>query len=574
MKKVLFALSIAALALASCTEFEAETPVTFETADTPVISAEVTSDTSIKIKVEPGANTGYYAYAFVEGELDPATVNSANLIAGKLSGAIKTEVGNSAKADSLVAEIKKLTPNTKYTLVAVASSKEKQALSEVIAKTVKTTDETIPEIVLANYDVEVAEDTSVVFYVPFDDPIALTDTATFVAMTYAKNYDSGAAGYYLLKPLKQILVPAENVALDKDGHTVVVTVPADGYAPGAYMALFVAEGSVVNELGAVNETFEDNYIILRGSYAGTFEGLLAQYEPKPFDFECSVAEDSVVKFQSAAAVEIELIPQCEGLYNELATYGDGDVIATAVHSVSGRKVEYTLEEWDVNAAGNVWLGLDETPDFGCYVTYSVEAGIVEDLYGNTNNALVIEDVLFCSYGYTKAAVLGTYNFTYSTYYGVDGAESGIVIAPSDDKDYDLMIYDMFQATPCFDDLVGYSGGYTPNDFTKLYADFDPDSGVLTVYGDQIGVGNYKGTDYPACAFGEGEDNEFLFVVPAPGNILLNDTVYMYLYGLGSWDYVVEGALTRTALTYDYTEPAPAPSTVKKPAAKNLKKLVR
>lgn len=567
MKKVLFAIAIAALALASCTEFEAETPVNFETADVPVISAEVTSDTSIKIKVEPGANTGYYAYAFVAGEIDPAEVSAATLLSGKFA-ALKTEVGNAAKADSLVAEIKKLTPNTKYTLVAVASSKETQARSEVVAKTLKTTDETIPELDLKKYDFEVVDDTVIVYTISFDDPVTLTDTASFWVETYGANLNYGASSYYILRTIAEIDIPAENVKAEKDGHTFTITVPSDGYAPGAFTGLFIGEGSVVNELGAVNELFEDNLIVLEGTYAGTIEGLIAQYEPKDFDFVYD--EEEVVKFQNIADVAVALLPDLEGYSNMLYAYGDGGVTVDAIHAVSGRKVEYTLESWDYDyTTGGITLGIDEKPDFGCYVSFSVEADVMQDLYGNSNKPIELENILFCSYGYTDAAVLGTYDFEYSTYYGVDGAETKIVIAPSDDDDYDLMIYDMFQATTCFDDLVGYSGGYTPNAFTKLYADFDKDSGILTVYGDQIGVGNYKGTDYPACAYGGGDDDEFLFVVPAPGNILLNDVVYMYLSGLGTWDRVIEGTLTRTSTDYAYTEPAAAP-TLAKIGAKNLK----
>ena len=473
MKKVLFALSIAALALASCTEFEAETPVTYETADVPVISAEVTSDTSIKIKVEPGANTGYYAYAFVAGEVDPAEVNPATLLAGKFA-ALKTEVANSAKADSLVAEIKKLSPNTKYTLVAVASDQKTQALSEVVAKTLKTTDETVPEVVLKNYDYEVVEDTTIVFSVPFDDAIALTDTAFFYVETYGANYDYGSSSYYILRPLAQIPIPAENVALEKDGHTLTIEVPADGYAPGAFVGLFIEAGSVVNELGAVNEAFEDNMVITRGSYAGLQDGLIAQYAPKNFDFECSLAADSLLKFADAATVSIDLIPQCEGAVNGLAAYGDGAVKVTAVHSATGRKVEYTLSDWDIdNTTGNVYLCLDENPDFGCWVSYSVAEGIVEDLYGNKNNALEIEDQLFRSYGYSLDDIVGTYAYEFYSNSAGD-YENGELVIEAAPKIEVLGDNDEYECNVKF---TKFAGATLTN---PLYAVFDLDAGTLTI----------------------------------------------------------------------------------------------
>jgi hypothetical protein len=556
MKKVIFAIAAASLALLSCTKFESEPEVSFETAAAPTVNVEVTGDNSIAIEVLPGSNTGYYAYALFEGEVEASSVDAATLLAGK-AGGLRKETASAAKKDTLKAAVAKLSANTKYTVVAVASSKGTQSLSEVVGQTVTTTDETVPDVDDYDYDVD---GKSLTFYVLFDDPVQLTDTATFYVRYFAKNY-AGAAPTYILQPIAQTIIPKENVSLENG--EVVISVPEDNYAPGAYVALYIGEGAVVNALGSVNEAFTANRIILKGDYTSYTTGLLAQFEPANFDLESPIAEDSLVKFQDPSALEIELAAKLEGKINQLVGYGKGEVTVTAVNSVSGRKVEYTLENWGVNSTKDgVVLGLDEAPDFGYYSSYSVAEGIVEDLYGNVNKEFTIEDQVFCSYGYKTADILGTYTFAGTSQYAGAQAEDKVVIAPSDDKDYDLVVYDLFKSTTCLNDL----DSWTPDSFTKFYADFDVDSGVLTVYGDKIGVGVYSGKEYTVGALGDGEDDEFVFNVVAPGQAVLGGTVYMYLYKGGTWDRVTSGTLTRTATTYAYTEPA-APTAAPKKLAK-------
>ena len=564
MKKVLSIISIAALAFVACTKFEAEPEVSYDKADAPAVSVEVTGDNSIALEVLPGSNTGYYAYALLEGEVEASSVDAATLLAGK-AGGLKKETASAAKKDTLKAAVGSLYSNTKYTVVAVASSKGTQSLSEVVAKTVTTTDETVPDV--DDYDYEL-DGKSLTFYVYFDDPVELTDKAQFTVQTYAELYYDSSKDY-LLKPLSQTVVSKENISIDSDG-SIAIVVPEDTYTPGAYVALFIGEGSVKNAVDAVNPAFNYNAIYNSKTSKGKTGGLIARYEKVPFELECPIAEDSLVKFQDPSALEIELAAKLEGKINQLAGYGEGKVTVTAVHSVSGRKVEYTLENWGVNSTKDgVVLGLDEAPDFGYYSSYSVAEGIVEDLYGNVNKEFTIEDQVFCSYGYKTADILGTYTFAGTSQYAGAQAEDKVVIAPSDDKDYDLVVYDLFKSTTCLNDL----DSWTPDSFTKFYADFDVDSGVLTVYGDKIGVGVYNGKEYVVGALGAGEYNEFVFNVTAPGQAVLGGTVYMYLYNGGTWDRVTAGALTRTATTYAYTEPAAPSSAPKKVAgAKNLKSL--
>ena len=113
MKKLLFAISVAIVALASCQKFADEGVVNFEKADVPTVKLAVTGDNSVSFTVTPGANTGYYAYALLSGEVDPKTVDAATLLAGKVAGSVDKDVLNAAKAASVEKEVKKAVKGAK-----------------------------------------------------------------------------------------------------------------------------------------------------------------------------------------------------------------------------------------------------------------------------------------------------------------------------------------------------------------------------------------------------------------------------------------------------------------------------
>ena len=544
------------MALVSCTQFEPETPVTFDRASAPSLTVNVTGDNSVAFEVLPGKNTGYYAYAFLKGEVDPATVDAATLLAGKLSGSVEKEVANAAKKDTLKNEVKKLTPNSKYTVVAVAACNTTQTLSKVVGQTVTTSDSTIPAVSVSKAKVEVA-DSVMVFTVPFDDPITLTDKAAFVIQLYAINY-ANAAG--TLQPIGAAPVPAENVSVGKDGASLVVNIPKEVYVPGEFVALNIGPGSVKNDVDSLNAAFTANTLTTKSQ-----SGLVGQYKNVNFDFECSVAEDSVVKFQDPSALAIELAAKLEGKVNAIVGKGEGVVAVTAVHAVSGRKVEYTLANWGVNGTDDgVILGLDEQPDFGYYSSYAIDEGIVEDLFGNVNNALTIEDQVFCSYGYALTDILGTYSGTVTGYRVGDAAEAKVVVAPSDDKDYDVVIYDLFKSFS----TVGLTS-YTPLDYTSFYGVFDPDAGVIVLDGDAIAEATLSAYSFDGYVVTWNEAGEVVFNVPKAGQLVLGGELDVDLYKLGTWDYILDAQYARTSTSYEFTKPSSAPA--KKAAKKDLKK---
>jgi len=450
MKKVILAISAVAFSLVSCTKFEAEPEVDFEKAAAPVVSVNVTGDNSISFTVTPGSNTGYYAYAVFKGEVDAATIDASALLAGKASGNIKAETFNVAKKASVDGTVEKLASNTAYTVAAVASSKETQTLSKVVALTVTTTDGTAPQVVLSDSKTEVNGKT-ITYAVAFDDPVTLTDTAAFVVRVYAKNVDGGAP-YYILSPVDQVAVPAENVSTS-GSNVVVVEVPEEAYAPGAYTALFIGPGSVVNALGSCNAAFTANMIIVKGDYTAATTGLYAKYQNVSFDLASPVAEGEFIVFEDPADVAVELGTELFGDGNALYA-GKGDITATAVKESNGRKVEYSLQKWAASGS-KITLGLDEATDAGTNVSYSIPAGIVEDVYGNQNSALDLEDLLFCPV-YNVADLIGSWTYQGTSVYGSKYNETGaFVFAASDNAaEGNVMLTAVFD-TPCDHNVYCY-----------------------------------------------------------------------------------------------------------------------
>ena len=465
MKKLLFAISVAIVALASCQKFADEGVVNFEKADVPTVKLAVTGDNSVSFTVTPGANTGYYAYALLSGEVDPKTVDAATLLAGKVAGSVDKDVLNAAKAASVEKEVKKLTPNAKYTLVAVASSKGTQSRSEVVGTTVTTTDETVPDV--KSYDFEV-DSSKLTYFVTFDDPVELSAIARFTVRKYAKNIDGGAP-YYILQPIDELIVTAKMV----DGD-VVVEVPEDFYTPGAFTALFISAGSVVNALGAVNEEFSDNVIILNGQYAGTIEGLIAQYDNVNFDLVSPLEEEEVVKFSDPEEFALTLEADLFGEDNVLFGQGEGAISVSAYLPSTGRTVTYALQNWalDETAGNAIVLGLDEGPDFGYVSNYDIEEGTVEDLFGNVNNALAIEDQVLYSFGYTLEDVVGTYSYAFLN--TDETVSTGEFILTEADEVTVLGDDDEYECNVMFTKFFNWDLR------APLYAVFDPDAGTVTI----------------------------------------------------------------------------------------------
>ena len=195
---------------------------------------------------------------------------------------------------------------------------------------------------------------------------------------------------------------------------------------------------------------------------------------------------------------------------------------------------------------------------GQSLTITIPEGFLIDIWGNTNNVFVIGPFLY-SYGYTMEDLYGTYTLKAVTQYAGSYEHEGIVIAPApeDDEDYeemDVIVYNLFEGTPCCDDLDSFDNFNTP-----FGATFNLDSGVLHFgWYDAIGVASsakYEWEDYVLALSFDNEDYTFGFQMPEKGTLVLSNTLAVYCNNLGTWDRY-QTSTTLVKVSDDYSA-APA-----------------
>jgi hypothetical protein len=605
MKKIIIALSAALLSLAACTQFENETAPDFSAdvkAPSLVCEAPTTmnSDSAFVVTVTPGKGNVYYSYAIIKGTetaLDPETLledgYSKKAVAVKLiQDGVEVEVplsgcfNASEQADTTVVAFD-LVPNSAYTVYAVGVDNLGK-VSKVTASTITTTDKLAPVVNDKKTDASGLDDDGEISF-QFDDPVVLTDafkagTAKFHVSYAGINNLTPMAGNKYILPIYTKDVDVDSVAVS--GAKVTIKVP--DRVPGAIVFVTFDAGVVENGVKTANAAFTTAMGAPKANGGYEAVGIYGRFSTEEFEIslptikdaenkDVRMPKDTVLYFNDWTTLEMSVVAP------ELVNVPYNGIVPTAYPEVkytnaANRKVIYDSEDIAVANDSTLVIKLTEDPGYGTSVAFTIAAGSIEDIYGNTceelsTSFLDADDELFpgnyfCSYGYTLADVLGTYTFAGTSKYAGPQTDSKVVIAPSDDEDYDVMIYDLFHETTCLNDLTSY----TPDPFTKFYATVDFDSGIMVVYGDAIGEGVYNSADYYIVAFGEGEEGEFTCSIPASGKIVLNSTVYMLLYGLGSWDSISAGTLTRTDTAYDYTEPTPDPAPAPAPAKRAAKKV--
>ncbi len=542
MKKILFSAVAAAAMLVSCTKFVYDEPIKFIEAETPEVTAKAVSDSAISVTVVPKQSTSFYSYIVAEGRA--AKLDSVSLLKNVYKdGALK--VGDNtycgviefAKQATVSINISGLVPNTYYTIYAVANNAQGK-VSSVATATCLTTDDTAP-ILQDFYSQE--QDGVLAFGIEFDDPVQV-GTGKVTAHYYAA-YVKSAQG--VLTEQKSFEVPADNVFTD--ANVLYVYLPASEYVPGAYVTLSYTEGTVTNELGAPCAAFDDEnyYAMLYSSKNGYYSyGIYDQYAPVKFKLSLNPEGDAEEEDDPLAggdddSEEEEAAPEVFTDWTELVmkSYAQteyplvGRKITTAAISVvdgNGRTVSYTGQQLVIvdKAEGVVGVALDEDPGFGSYVSYTIAADSILDIYGNSNDAFSVTKGYFCSYGYTVADIVGSYSVSAVNAYTGKAVTTTFAVAESDDAKKGNIVITDYLGIP-----------------TKLYATFDLDSGYFAL---KSGAGLYQASNGNIYATDFYEDKSAVFNVPKAGSITCSD------YYVGAYVYGSDGSeLGYYLLSYDF-----------------------
>lgn len=509
MKKILFSILAVAAVSVSCTKFAEDPKIDFDEAAAPAVTAKTLADDQIEVTVTAQDGTSWFSYIVAAGEAE--ALNATNLLQGKYASAAVTYGADKTSAAAVV-DFKKTTSvkltidgldsNTPYTVYAVASNAQ-GVVSEVATATTVTTDETAP--VLDDYAFLEDEDGSLLFQIVFDDPIKLSGKGSVTAHFFAVNGGADAEGNLV----EQKSVEISSDALVTVDNSLIVTVPASEYIPGAIVAVTYPQGIVTNALGAECAAFDDTAIteeLETDALAGLYENVSFKLSKNKDgdkaddgkeDAGAGAAEDKPEVFTDWT--KLVMLSYAQNKY-ALADLTDDAAVKITVVDGNGRTVSYDGQQLGIIDEKTVGVALDEDPGYGVYVSYTIAAGSIVDIYGNENEEFTVTDGYYCSYGYTLDDILGTYTLTgkspMSSLSGVT-LTYPLEIVASDNAEYgNVMITN----------VCGVSG--------KLYCEADLDAGTLKIYEQDVFYGTqaagyltyFNGAGDKTCTFEPGMIN--------------------------------------------------------------------
>lgn len=450
MKKTIFILLAAAATLASCVKFEEDGQINYDSTAAPDITAQVVADDSIHVTITGKTGTGFYSYAVLAGA--EQTLDAEKLLEGSYT-AIESGVIDFSKESSVEFGIGELTPNAAYTVYAVAAS-PMGVLTEVVTSSVTTTDSTAPK--LSGVKTQ-ATDTTLVFTISFDDPVTVTGKGVVTAHVYAVNGALDEAGNKA--EYKSYTVAKE--CLSASGKSLIVDLPRKEAIPGAVVTITYTEGVVANGVGTGCPAYSNSIVDKTGKLT---RGIGGAYDNVSFDFTLDETwpADTVVYYSDWT----KLVPKAYSKSDYALAGATKDAnIKVKVVDGNGRAVTYDAATFGVLNKSTVGFMLNEAPDYGTSLSFTIAEGSFVDLFGNSNNEFTSDGNYYCSYGYSLEDIIGKYTVTGVSYWAGEDATKDWVIEKSDDaKKGDVMIT-TYWGVKCE---------------SPIYAYFDKDAGVFTI----------------------------------------------------------------------------------------------
>lgn len=610
MKKIVFFALSVVLFTAACTKFEEETAPNFASrvaapSIEKVADAQHNSDSSFTVKITAAADNNYYTYAIIKGEkssLDAETLleggyEKSAVVLKKVVDGSEVEIPLSAcykasdkKDITVLAE--GLAPNTIYTVYAVGCD-NMGIVSNVEALEIKTSDKIAPTVRYNNkwnFSAANLEEKGIIT-LTFDDPISLSKSAMSMNAKFYASYIAAnqthvdSYGDDECDVIFKEIIPVENISAS--GNTVSVKVPS--YIPGAAVLISFDAGVVVNGTGLPNDTQSYGGMYYYNGKPTTY-GVTGRYATKSWKFtrpiikdeegnDVRMPADTLLYFSDwqeliATAVP-EALPGADYADNYLIPV-EGAAAPTITYTDSkNRQVSYPASAYGCISDTEFGVMLNEQPNYGSYVMFSIPEGSVEDLWGNANEAFdtssadeegnVQNGNYFFSYGYDLNELYGTYTFTGVSYYNVPFSETVIITPrkPFSDPEYEeyyssrnVAIYGLFDHVyfnyqNYLDSWVNYEAIH--------YGTFNVHSGVLNVEYEYIGQAAWAAQDNWAnyvIASADTESGNYDFQQPEKGVLNLLDAIWIELKGLGTVDAYMDGAVLKK-VSDDYALPGEA-----------------
>lgn len=505
MKKFIYSLALAGLALAACNEFDDEASKVYPDGPAISVAIEAQGDSAVAYTVTPTSGTHHYVYAFVSGSAEGYTED--DVVSVKSSVVV---MGDEAVATT---PVKALAPNTEYSIVAVAYNSDDKA-GAVAFKSVVTSDGLNPEI-------KAFAITDTVMVVTFSEAVKIDTTKNFSAAIVTPNGDEAEVA-----KVNDVVASGKNVSFY-----------VEGARPGVYI-------SVGWEDGAIKD--------LSGLSAGPLEVGFDEeniYEQCPVGkFTIGVAGISCVGVSGSYADKDAFVltlktkaPIYKGYGKTAGTLG---VTFSAESESVTSTVKSTAKYVDANTLS---VALPASVLEGQFFSLTLDSAAVQDVDGNYNKQLTLiasDTSLLASTVLPLSAALGTFDVSYYLYKEVKAGsktphtEEWTIADANLNEDYEYLVT-----------LSGVTlGTYvsTPATANCVYNSLSHRLSIST----SVGVGTYKSNDYKVYLLDndtKGDDVAALeFSKDGVATSVGTDTGYwmVYYYGLGTLDYAMNVSAKR------------------------------
>ncbi|MGN0028124.1 MAG: hypothetical protein ACI35Q_00060 [Marinilabiliaceae bacterium] len=513
MKKLIYSLAVAGLALAACNEFDDETSVVYPEGPSIEASIEAQGDSAVSYTVTASAQgTHHFVYALVEGSADDYSADDVVSASGSVVAMVDEFQNDTVKIGKqiIVAKtVKSLAPNTTYSIVAVAYSSDDKPGK--VAHQSATTSDGLPPVVKK---FEIASDTVVV--VTFSEAVKIDSVDNFSKFSAAlvKPNESGVE----VAKLTDVVVSGEKVSFY-----------VEGARPGLFVSVGWEEGAVMDLAGLPAEALEVGF---------DEENLYDQYPAGKF----------VIGVSSIS---------CEGVFE---SYADKDAFALTLttkqpvfvgsgkaagslgvtFSVKSDRVSATVSsEAEYVNDTTLRVYIPEEVLVGQKFSISLDSAAIQDAEGNYNKQLTLissDTALMVNTVLPLSAALGSFDVAYylnSEKGAVRHSEEWTVADAGESEGYEYLV-----------SVSGITFGYVnaPKDALGIYNSLTHYLSILS----SVGTFTYKGSDvdvYLVDYASDGEEDPALEFT-APGNAVSTGAWKIYLNGLGTLDYVLKASAVR------------------------------
>lgn len=467
MKKIFtyFAICCISAAAFSCTAVPEDPSHVDEVVAAPAVGIDIASvkDSSAVVTIAPAGAAAYYAYLIDEdaeaAELDPAKLYAQSYSAFD-GGLVKYDT------DSVtVLNLNGLLPNTQYVVYAVAGSTT-GVVGEVSVETFKTSDAVAPTLLEDECEFQ---DNMVALV--FDEPVKIAEGKKITAASYAGRYRAATDA-----PLK---ADCEGVVLQNKGGVVIVMFE-DVAIPGTWYLVNYEAGTFTDYAGNPAAALASAWVYDDTGALSAVNGVYGRIKAATIEVEApevSVITDYTEYIPIVTATEIDAV--AKNAVTVSVEHKEGGKTITTESVLSGAPYYGAADD------NTFVVCLAEAPAAGDMITVTVAAKAFTDIYGSTNEEIVIGPFLY-SYGYKLEDIVGEYENDGTSIYGATYNEDAwsFVLAASDDATKGNVMITQYYGFNC-----------------KIYGDFDFDLGLFEfpIYYGSLGA-TYANSEMTQVAF--------------------------------------------------------------------------